>query len=149
AYWDYNDMMKLVETLFEKLALSIFGKTQIPAYLPDSEDVVMIEMKAPWKRITMKDSIKEYGKIDVDKLSDEQMRKMLLESGHVEPKKLQVLTRGLLIAAMFEVYVEPHLIQPHHIIDHPIETTPLCKPHRDPAARAEGLVERFESFILT
>ncbi len=148
AYWDYNDMMKLVENLFEKLALSLYGKTQIPAHLPDSEEVVMIEMKAPWKRITMKDSIKEYGKIDVDELTDEQMKKMLLDSGHVEPKKINGLSRGLLIAAIFEVFVEPHLIQPHHIIDHPIETTPLCKPHRDPKARAEGLVERFESFIL-
>ncbi|HEY5236066.1 MAG TPA: amino acid--tRNA ligase-related protein, partial [Rhabdochlamydiaceae bacterium] len=39
-------------------------------------------------------------------------------------------------------------IQPHHIIDHPIETTPLCKLHRDPKLRKEQLVERFESFIL-
>ena len=49
---------------------------------------------------------------------------------------------------LFEEFAEKHLIQPHHIIDHPIETTPLCKPHRDPALRKEGLVERFESFIL-
>ena len=63
-------------------------------------------------------------------------------------KKLPGLSRGLLIAALFEVNVEPHLIQPHHIIDHPIETTPLCKPHRDPKAARRRLVERFESFIL-
>ena len=60
----------------------------------------------------------------------------------------RAINRGLLIAALFEVFAEPHLIQPHHIIDHPIETTPLCKPHRDPQKRKEGLVERFESFIL-
>ena len=43
---------------------------------------------------------------------------------------------------------EEHLIQPHHIYDHPIETTPLCKPHRNIEMRNAGLVERFESFIL-
>ncbi len=63
-------------------------------------------------------------------------------------QKITGLARGLLIATLFEVLVEPHLIQPHHIYDHPIETTPLCKPHRDPKLRAEGLVERFESFIV-
>lgn len=56
--------------------------------------------------------------------------------------------RGLLIADIFGELVEKHLIQPHHIIDHPIETTPLCKPHRDPKLKEMGLVERFESFIM-
>ena len=49
---------------------------------------------------------------------------------------------------LFEEFAEKHLIQPHHIIDHPIETTPLCKLHRDPKLRKERFVERFESFIL-
>ena len=62
--------------------------------------------------------------------------------------KINKLSRGLLIGAMFEVFVEPKLVQPHHITDHPVETTVLCKPHRHPAHRDDGLIERFESFIL-
>jgi lysyl-tRNA synthetase class 2 len=77
------------------------------------------------------------------------MKKKLIDSGHVDPAKTNKLSRGLLIGAIFGVFVEPHLIQPHHIIDHPIETTPLCKPHRNEECRKAGLVERFESFILT
>jgi len=65
-----------------------------------------------------------------------------------DPKKIANLSRGLLIASLFEAKVEEQLIQPHHIIDHPIETTPLCKQHRNPQDREEGLVERFESFVL-
>ncbi|MFB6144852.1 MAG: amino acid--tRNA ligase-related protein, partial [Candidatus Nanohaloarchaea archaeon] len=42
----------------------------------------------------------------------------------------------------FEEVAEEKLIQPVHIIDHPQETTPLCKDHRE----KEGLIERFESF---
>jgi len=53
-----------------------------------------------------------------------------------------------LIAHLFETKVEHHLIQPHHITDHPIETTPLCKPLRTKEGKEEGLIERFETFIL-
>ena len=150
SYWDYNDMMSFVENLFEKLALELHGTTKITIGHEDIGDgsVVELDLKAPWKRMSMKECVKVYGGIDVDALSDEQMRTMLKESGEIDHKKLPKLSRGLLIASMFEVYGEKHLIQPHHIIDHPIETTPLCKPHRNPKEKAEGLVERFESFIL-
>ncbi len=149
AYWDYLDMMGFVENLFEQLALKLYGITKVPYTAHEGAETIHVDMKAPWKRFTMKESIKHYADKDVDALSDEEMRQMLTESGHCDPKKLQGLARGLLIAALFEVYVEPHLVQPHHIYDHPIETPPLAKPHRDPLLRKEGLVERFESFILT
>lgn len=148
SYWDYQDMMVLVENLFEKLAIELYGTTKVPHKQDEEGEIIYVDMKAPWARLSMKESIKKYGNLDVDQLTDEQMRKMLLDSGHCDPKKLKNLSRGLLIAAFFEVHVEPHLIQPHHIYDHPIETTPLCKPHRNPKQRSEGLVERFESFIL-
>lgn len=148
SYWDYNDMMQLVENLYERIALKVLGSTKVPALHPDTGEPIEIEMKAPWKRITMKNSLKELANIDVDALSDEQMRQKLKESGHIDLKKLAGLSRGLMIAALFEVFVEPHLIQPHHITDHPIETTPLCKLHRNPKERSENIVERFESFIL-
>jgi len=147
AYWDYNDMMALVENLFEQLALTLYGSTKVPYLKEEGAEVIEIDMKAPWPRLSMKESVKKFSQIDVDKLSDEEMRSVLEKSGHVDTKKLKGLSRGLLIAAMFEVFAEKHLVQPHHIIDHPIETTPLCKLHRDPKLKAEGLVERFESFI--
>lgn len=149
SYWDYHDMMAFVENLFQRIALDLYGTTVVPHTPVEGGETIHIDMKAPWKRLSMKESLKHYGNVDVDALSDEEMRKRLKESGHCDPKKLNGLSRGLLIAALFEVVVEPHLIQPHHIYDHPIETTPLCKPHRDPRLREEGLVERFESFIVS
>lgn len=148
AYWDYNDMMACVENLYEMIALEILGTTEVPVNVPGQEEPVIIDVKAPWKRLSMKESLKVYASIDVDAMTDQQMRDHLLKSGHVDPAKIRGLSRGLLIGALFEVEVEQHLIQPHHIIDHPEETTPLCKIHRDPSKRAEGLIERFESFIL-
>ncbi len=47
-------------------------------------------MKAPWKRMSMKESLKHYVHLNVDELSDEHMRQILKESGHCDPKKLQV-----------------------------------------------------------
>lgn len=149
AFWDYNDMMHTIEVLFERLAKELYGTTKVPYTHPENGQTLEIEMKAPWTRLTMKEAIKKYAHLEVDTLDDQTIREKLRTSGHMESKEIASLSRGLLIQALFEVYVEPHLIQPHHIIDHPIETTPLAKPHRDPKCRQEGLVERFESFILT
>ncbi len=148
AYWDYRDMMEFVEKLWEHLALKLTGKTQIPAFHPETGAVIEIEMKAPWIRLSMKDSLKKYANIEVDDLSNEEMQQIAIDSGYTEIKKLKTLSRGLLIGVLFEIKVEPHLIQPHHIIDHPIETTPFCKLHRCAKEQDEGLVERFESFVL-
>lgn len=148
AYWDYNDTMQLVENLFEKIALELHGTTRMKVHHPETQEVVEIDVKAPWPRLKMKEAIKKFAEIDVDQLSDAEIRSLLEASGHCDLKKLATLPRGLLIASLFAVKAEPHLIQPHHIIDHPIETTPLCKPHRHSREHALGIVERFESFIL-
>lgn len=148
AYCDYNDMMVITENLFEGLALKLFGGTQFTLFSDHHQKEITIDVKAPWKRMSMKESIKTYAQIDVDALSDDQMRKILLDKGEIAPKEINSAPRGMLIAKLFEQFVEEHLIQPHHIIDHPIETTPLCKLHRDPSKRNEQFVERFESFIL-
>ncbi|MGM0440580.1 MAG: lysine--tRNA ligase [Chlamydiota bacterium] len=149
AYWDYNDMMELFESLVEKLSLDIFGSTSIPYHINEEGEVQYIDVKAPWQRLSMKESIKKYANIDIDALSDEALRDTLLQvAPNLDSKEVRKMSRGLLKFSLFEEAVEDQLIDPVHIIDHPIETTPLCKPHRDPHKRAEGLVERFESFIL-
>jgi lysyl-tRNA synthetase, class II len=146
AYWDYNDLMEFMENLYEKIALDLFGKTKIE--VTHNNEQIEIDLKAPWKRMTMKQATKEYGKIDIDSLNDEELRKLLLEKGNVNPKEIKSAPRGILIQNVFEEFVEDKLINPHHITDHPIETTPLCKLHRDPKERENGIVERFETFIL-
>lgn len=148
AGWDYHDMMQFAENMFETIALEIFGDTKI-RFCPDGEATAqVIDLKAPWKRLSMKEAIKTYAHLDVDQMSTDEMRAYLLKETHIEEKIVKNASRGNLIATLFGELAEPHLIQPHHIIDHPIETTPLCKLHRDPHLRKEGLVERFESFIL-
>lgn len=147
TYLDYNDVMVLTENLFEHLAKTLFGTTVLEDRLDKAGNKHTIDLKAPWIRMTMKDAIKKYGQIDVDTLSDEEMVAKL-KTTDLDPKKYKSAPRGKLIALMFEEFAEHHLIAPHHIIDHPIETTPLCKTHRDPSLNKETMVERFETFIL-
>ncbi len=148
AGWDYNDMIDFTEGLFEAVALNLFGDTKIRFISEGEAAATVIDLKSPWKRMSMKEAIKIHAHLDVDRMSEQEMRAHLLKETHIDPKGVQQAPRGTLIAMLFEEFAEPHLIQPHHIIDHPIETTPLCKLHRDPVLCKEGFVERFESFIL-
>ena len=146
AFMDYNDMMRITEECFAHIIQSIYGSLQLPtSHL--GEDVTL-DFTTPWKRISMKDALKEYGHLDVDTISTEQLRLRLAEFEGFSKDDAAKLPRGLIISNLFEEIVEPHLIQPHHITDHPIETTPLCKPHRNPEERDRGIIERFESYIL-
>ncbi len=146
AYWDYNDVMQFVESLLEKIAQDLLGRAEIRVPTPDG-NFQTIDLRPPWKRMTMKESIHHYANIDVDQLNEEQMRRLLMKEGKVDETIVKGAPRGILIATLFEELVSAKLISPHHITDHPIETTPLCKLHRENASRKEGLVERFESFI--
>ena len=90
----------------------------------------------------MIDSLKEYAKIDVNKMSDDELKDLVnTYSLNIEGD----LTRGRIISALFEELVEEKLIDPVFIIDHPKETSPLTKVHRSNPA----LIERFEPYINT
>lgn len=143
AYWDYNDMMRLVEEIYETIAMDVHGTTKVQRGEHE------IELKAPWRRLTMKDAIKEYLGVNVDELSDEQLLTEINHHGlkyEQDPDTSGVgagFIRGIAIATLFEA-VEEHLIQPTFITDFPKETTALCKLHRD----NPDLIERFEPYIL-
>ncbi len=134
AYWDYNDVMKFTEELVESIAKKVLGTTKINYQGQE------IDLKTPWKRMNMLDGLKQIAKIDVAKLSDKELEKMVAE--HI-PEYEGPKIRGLLIAELFGALCEGHLIQPTFLTDYPKETTPLCKPHR----KNPELIERFEAYI--
>jgi lysyl-tRNA synthetase class 2 len=90
----------------------------------------------------MKDAIKQYAKIDVDALSLDELRGLI--DVH-DLKASKESTKGEMMLALFERFCEEHLVQPTHIIDHPVESTPLCKTLRD---GDPNMIERFESFCM-
>ncbi len=134
AYADYEDMMRITETIFEETALKINGTTVLQF------DGKEIDVKTPWKRITMIDAIKEHGGYDVTTMSDDELKAAIDKLGGVLKGDY---IRGLAINELFELTVEEKLIQPTFITHQPVETTPLCKVEYE----QPELLQRFELFI--
>jgi len=134
AYADYEDMMEITEQMIQHITLEVVGSTEVD-YQGEQ-----IDFSAPWRRMTMREAIIEYGGFDVQEMSEEELRNRMAEHGIELETSFE---RGLAIAELFEEIVEEQLIQPTFITDYPKETTPLCKLHRE----KDGLIERFEAFV--
>lgn len=134
AYKDYRWMMEFTEQLLERISTEVNGSTELTI------DGRAISFKAPFRRVTMTDAIREKTGYDITGQSEEQLREAC--------KRLNVeiddtMGKGKLIDAIFGQYCEGDLIQPTFVCDYPIEMSPLCKRHRD----NQDLTERFELFV--
>lgn len=133
AYADYKDIMNLTEEVIYEAVSTVLG-TGVVKYREWN-----INFSPPWRRVSLHDALREYGNVDPDKLTDDQIKDMLRQL-HVS---IKVYNRGVALVKLFEKLVEKKLISPTFVLDYPEESTPLCKPHRE----KEGLVERFEAFV--
>lgn len=134
AYKDYIWMMETTEQLMEKLAITIHGTTDIP--VGDKT----ISFKAPFKRISIFDAIKENTGIDISEKDEAGLREVC------QQLKIEVapnIGKGKLIDEIFGETAEHTYTQPTFIIDYPVEMSPLTKKHRE----KQGLVERFELMV--
>ncbi len=134
AYKDYNWMMDFCEQLLEYCAIAVNGTTK--ATYGEHE----INYKAPYPRVTMADSIKEFTGFDINGKSEDEIREAAKNLG-VEVD--ETMGKGKLIDEIFGEKCEGNYIQPTYIIDYPKEMSPLCKEHRD----NPELTERFELMI--
>ena len=134
AYKDYIWMMEITEQLFEKIALTLHGKTTLQ--VGDKT----INFKAPFKRISILDAIKENTGIDISGMDEAGLRDVCKQLKIDVPP---TIGKGKLIDELFGATSEHTYIQPTFIIDYPVEMSPLTKKHRS----KEGLVERFELMV--
>ncbi len=135
AYADYKEIMELVEQLYEFVALKALGTTDV-TYQGQT-----IHLKAPWKRITMADAVKEACGEDWTAWESDEAARAVCEARNVHVEK--TAKKGDCLAALFDEYVEATLVQPTFIMDYPVEISPLAK--RKP--ENPTLTERFEFFI--
>ena len=135
AYANYEDMMRLSEALFAAAAQETLGTLQITYQGHE------LDLTPPWKRISMFDALQEFGNVDTSKLMDfESAKTLCLEMGiHVDARA----TLSTLVNNLFEEFVEPNIVQPTFITDHPTIISPLAKRRRD----NPEIAERFEIFI--
>ena len=138
AFADYKDMMTLTEEIVQNAAMKANGTHK--AIYGEHE----IDFSSPWARKSMIDLVHEKTGVDFSKIENvEDARKAAKSIGGISLEGLD--SWGKVIEAVFAEKVEPSLIQPIHVIDHPLDISPLAKAHRsDPR-----LTERFESFINT
>ena len=134
SYKDYNWMMAFPERMLEKICLDVNGTTEVKV----GDNV--ISFKAPYKRVTMTEAIKEFTGYDITGMDEDALRDVCRKLGiEVDPS----LGKGKLIDEIFGEKCEGNYIQPTFITDYPIEMSPLTKRHR---ANPE-LTERFELMV--
>jgi lysyl-tRNA synthetase class 2 len=134
AYKDYIWMMEITEQMLESVAIATNGTTKVVA---DGQE---IDFKAPYRRISMHDAIKEYTGYDINGMNEEELRKVCADLKIPVDTSMGV---GKLIDEIFSEKCEKNFVQPTFIIDYPVEMSPLTKKHRS----KPGLVERFELMI--
>ncbi len=134
SYKDYNWMMDFTERMLEKICLDVNGTTEVK--VGDN----LISFKAPYRRVTMIDAIREHTGIDITGMDEEALRKVCAELEiEVDPS----MGKGKLIDEIFGEKCEGKYIQPTFITDYPIEMSPLTKRHRS----NPELTERFELMV--
>ena len=135
AYTDYYGMMDLIEEMYRTVALKVCGTDTVPYQGKE------IEIGKPWKRMTMKEAVKEFTGLDYDSWTSDADAVAQAKTKHAEIA--DTATKGEVLIELFEEFVEDKLIQPTIIYDYPVENSPLAK--RKPTDPA--FTERFEYFI--
>ena len=138
AYVDYESIMELVEEMVSGAAMEVNSSYQ----LDYGEDIGIIDLKPPWKRIELRKAIIDFSGFDFMSIknSNDLANKMKELNIHVEPNS----SWASMIDKVISDKVEPNLIQPTFLIDYPVEMSPLAK-RKSPDSE---IVERFEAFVM-
>jgi lysyl-tRNA synthetase class 2 len=135
AFADYHDIMQLVEDLYRTIALEISGSTAI------TFQGQVIDFGPPWQRVSIPQAILERTEIDILELTD-----LVSLQQAIRAHGLKIESKpswGKQVDELFSELVQPSLIQPTFIIDHPVPLSPLAKRRPDNPL----LTERFEPII--
>jgi lysyl-tRNA synthetase, class II len=135
AYADYQDLMDLTEKMIRYLAGQINGTEQV-IYQGN-----VIDFSGPWRRLTLTQALEELGGVKPGMLKDKEALLGLSAEKGIKVTKTRRL--GKIITKMFDVLVEPKLIQPTFITGYPVEVSPLSRK----SDQFPDLTDRFELFI--
>ncbi len=137
AYSDYFEMMDLIEDMYKTITINVCGTDKI------TYQGVEIDMGKKWERLTMKEAVKKYAGVDYDDWKTDEEARAAAKARGVEVEEGEEATKGHVLIAFFDAFVEEKLIQPTVIYDYPVENSPLAKRKPDDTA----FTQRFEYFI--
>ncbi|MGD1969588.1 MAG: lysine--tRNA ligase [Desulfobacterales bacterium] len=135
AYATFTDLMDLTEQLISKVAMAVTGSTRL-SYQDDT-----IDLASPWRRITLHEALTDIGGIEAALLKDKDTLLDFASQSGVQITKTGRL--GKIITKLFDVLVEPKLIQPTFITGYPVEVSPLSRRND----HEPEITDRFELFI--
>jgi len=142
AYADYTDMMTLTETMISSIAKDVTGSMVVPY------QGTQVDLTPPWRRVSMSELVGEATSADFSQFLNQKdlagARETVVRAGVSADVVNKLHSVGEVMNAAFEELCEPSLVQPTFVTDHPVEISPLAKPHRS----KRGLVERFELFVV-
>ena len=137
AYTDYLGMMDLIENMYRTIAINVCGTDTI------TYQGTEIAIGKPWERLTMVEAVKKYAGVDYNEWATDEDARACAKAKGVEVEEGKNATKGHVLIAFFDEFVEEKLIQPTIIYDYPVENSPLAKRKpNDPA-----FTERFEYFM--
>lgn len=131
GYTDYDWMMAMSENLIADSAAKLLGRTTV------QYGEHTINLKAPWRRLSIYDGLKQYLNIDPETISEKELLAL------AKKNEIKDTDPGYIFVELFDKHVSPKLIDPTFVIDYPESTSPLTKKHRV----KPGLVERFECVV--
>jgi len=134
ALTDYRDQMALVERMVVHVLDAVLGRRAL------TYSGTEIVFEPPFPRVRLLDALSEKLGDDVRSLDERQLRD---RAEDLKIPELKGAGWGKLVDKLFGELVEPGLVQPTFVTDHPKELSPLAKQHRDDP----GLTERFELYI--
>lgn len=137
AYSDYFEMMDLIEDMYKTITRKVCGTDKI------TYQGVEIDMGKKWERLTMKQAVKKYAGADYDDWKTDGEARAAAKAEGVTVEEGDAATKGHVLIAFFDAFVEDKLVSPTIIYDYPVENSPLAKRKPDDPA----FTQRFEYFI--
>jgi lysyl-tRNA synthetase, class II len=135
AYATYEDLMDLTEEMVSSMVVGLFGTTVVT--FSDRQ----IDFARPWKRITMEQALVEYGSFDPGTIGD--VDKLTTAGRELGIEGIEKMSKGKIIAEVFEKLCEDKLVQPTFVTQYPVEVSPLAKRSKE----RPDVTERFELYV--
>jgi lysyl-tRNA synthetase class 2 len=142
AYWNYEDLMKFTEEMFEYLLTETLGTLEVDIQDRDG-NVQTVNFKGPWKKISMKDAILDGSGIDIDKFKTAKELLNEVKSKKIDIEDADKLGRGNLIDHLYKKVARPKMVGPVFLIQHPTDLSPLARRNND----NPDIVDRFQLVV--